>query len=190
MNSSQSPNWESLLVRLTAVAIGWFGNEHCRDQEAVLPGTGMSAVELAHEATVVFIKKQDQYRVKSDEDRFRIIKTIMRHDFLDLVKDGRAYKRTVILDSTQENDPSPLENLPDPNDGFVSAEAASVARSLYPLTNGEQELKDLIDAVAILGLYKKKDIADFLGKSSTEVTNMQKKLKYRREQRQKPTTQH
>ena len=175
-------NWKSLLTRLTAVAFGWFNNRGCRDDEAVLPGTGMSAKDLAFKARLEFIKNESKYQTKSDEDRFRIMVTIMRNDFFDLVKRLET-KRTVFLDSAADG--RGFENLPDPNSGFATAEAASVARSLYPLAEGERELIDLIDAVAIFGCRKREEIADLLAVSPQEITNRQKKLKYRRARRQR-----
>lgn len=59
-----------------------------------------------------------------------------------------------------------------------------MARGLYPLAQGEQQLIDLIDAVAICGCRKREDIADLLQVSPEEVTNRQKKLKYRRARQQ------
>jgi DNA-directed RNA polymerase specialized sigma24 family protein len=189
MKYSQSPeiNWESLLKRLTAVAFGWFGDRGCGNDESVLPGTGMSAKELAYSGTLEFIKKAGEYRPESDEDRFRLILRIMKRDFIDLVRQGREFRRTVILDASGDGDGrGEFENLPDPNDSFASAEAASVARSLYPLTDGEQELVDLIDAVARCGCRKREEIADLLSTSPGEITKRQKKLKYRRARRQRP----
>lgn len=186
MKYSQSPevNWESLLKRLTAVAFGWFGNRGCSDDESVLPGTGMSAKELVYSATLEFIKKEGEYRPKSDEDRFRLILTIMKRDFIDIVRRLGKHK-TITLDAVRDDGRNEFENLPDPNDGFASAEAASVARSLYPLTQGEQELKDVIDAVAVFGCRKREDIADLLSTSPEEITKRQKKLKYRRARQQR-----
>jgi len=178
-------NWQSLLKRLIAVAFGWFNSRGCHDDEAMLPGTGMSAKELAFKARLEFIKNESRYHTKSDEDRFRLMVTIMRNDFFDLVKRLET-KRTVFLNST--TDDGGLENMPDPNSGFANTEAASVARSLYPLAEADQELLDLIDAVAIFGCRKREEIADLLGVSAQEITNRQKKLKYRRARRQQMIT--
>lgn len=186
MKSTRSPDWESLLKRLTAVAFGWFADRRCNDDESVLPGTGVSAKDLVYSATLEFIKKEGQYRVKSDEDRFRVIYTIMWRDFLDLVRKGREHDRTVILDAAIDSDGrSQFEKLPDSADNFASAEAASVARSLYPLTDGEQELKDLIDAVAIFDCRERDEQANLLGVTLKEITNMKKKLQYRRARRRR-----
>src|ERR1043165_3912320 len=179
--STRSPDWESLIKRLTAVAFGWFYDRRCSDDESVLPGTGMSARDLAYNAILELLKNEGQYNPKSDEDRFRLIYTIMWRDFIDLVRKGRAHDRTVILDAAVDAEGrSELENLPDTRDDFVSAEAASVARSLYPLTDGDPQLKNLIDAVAMFDRSDRDEQADMLGVTATEITNMKKRLKYRR----------
>lgn len=186
MKSTRSPDWESLIKRLTAVAFGWFYDRRCSDDESVLPGTGVSARDLAYNAILEFLKDEGKYNPKSDEDRFRLIYTIMWRDFIDLVRKGRAHDRTVILDAAIAADGrSEFENLPDSRDDFASAEAASVARSLYPLTDGDPQLKNLIDAVAMFDCRDRDEQADMLGVTPAEITNMKKRLKYRRATRQR-----
>ena len=48
------------------------------------------------------------------------------------------------------------------------------------MAEGEEELIDLIDAAAESGHLKKDDVAHLLGVTSNQLTNMQKKLRYRR----------
>jgi hypothetical protein len=180
MKAKNSPDWESLLKRLTAVALGLFGDRQCRGDEAVLPGTGVSAKDLVYGAILEFLKKEPQYRVKSDEDRFRLIVTIMKRDFFDLVKPRREHSRTVILDEEHDGGLSrKLANQQDSKEVFASADAASEAKKLYHLAEGEKELIDLIDAAAEFGHLKKEDIAYLLGVTPDQLTNMQKKLRYR-----------
>jgi hypothetical protein len=175
------PDWESLLKRLTAVALGLFCDRNCRDEEAVLPGTGASAKDLVYGAILEFLKKEAEYRVKSDEDRFRLILTIMKRDFFDLVKPRREHSRTLILDEEHDGGLSRrLANKQDSEEIFAAVDAASEAKKLYHLAEGERELIDLIDAAAEIGQRKKEDIAYVLGVTSNQLTNMQKKLKYRR----------
>ena len=174
-------DWESLLKRLTAVALGLFGDRQCRDDEAVLPGTGVSAKDLVYGAVVEFLKKQATYQIRSDEDRFRLIVTILKRDFWDLVKRGREHSRTVILDNEHDGGLSAkLANKEDPGNVFGRVEAQSEAKRFYHLAEGEKELIDLIDAAAEFGHLKKEDLASLIGVSAHELTNMQKKLKYRR----------
>lgn len=186
MKSTRAPDWESLIKRLTAVAFGWFYDRRCSDDESVLPGTGMSARDLAYNAILELLKNEGQYNPKSDEDRFRLIYTIMWRDFIDLVRKGRAHDRTVIQDAAIDADGrSEFENLPATADDFASTEAASVARSLYPLTDGDTQLKNLIDAVAMFDCLDRDAQADMLGVTPAEITNMKKRLKYRRATRQR-----
>ncbi|SRR5216683_271563 len=181
MRGTKPPDWESLLKKLTAVSLGLFGDRQCRDDEAVLPGTGASAKELVYGAILEFLKKEAEYRVKSDEDRFRLIVTIMKRDFFDLVKPRREHSRTVILDEEHDGGLSAkLAHQQDSKKVFEVAEARSEAKRLYHLAQGEKELIDLIDAAAEFGHLKKEDIASLSGVTSNELTNMQKKLKYRR----------
>lgn len=178
MNSPRDIDWTSLLTRLVDRAIKWFQDERCFGEDSVLPGTSQSAIDLAQNALLEFFNgKKVQWRPKSpDEDPFPLVLKVMRHDFLDLIK-RKEYRQTVILDATRDGEGrSELENLPGKNDGFVSAEAASLARSLYPLIKGDQGLKDLIDAVCILGLRKREEIAEFLGVSPQEITDCQRRL--------------
>jgi CRP-like cAMP-binding protein len=93
------------------------------------------------------------------------------------VSDKDLLERRAAFLSNQNSESNELENLPGPNNGFASAEATSVARVLYPLAEGEQELIDLIDAVAIFGCRKREDLADLLAVSPQEITKRQKRLR-------------
>lgn len=175
-----SPDWESLLKRLTAVALGWFGQRNCHGEEAVLPGTGTSAQDLAYNALLEFLKNQHRYRVKSDEDRFRLTVTIMKRDFFDMVKPRREYSRTVILDAAYDGGLSQrLAEEEDTRNVSAAADVASEAKRFYHLAEGEQLLIDFIDAAAEFGHLKREEIADLIGVTPGELTNMQKKLRYR-----------
>jgi DNA-directed RNA polymerase specialized sigma subunit len=108
----------------------------------------------------------------------------MRHDFLDLVKSGREYKRTEVRDLCKEDekgDPA-LEDLADDSlNVFYSLGAAVVERQVYPLLEDAPELKDYIHAVLYGNCSKREDIAAYLGISPQEVTNRHKKLQKRLE---------
>lgn len=182
-------NWERLLKRLTACAASWFLKEGCRHADDILPATGMSAEDLARSAVLEFIRGGIKWDQSTDEEGlYRVVLTAMKRDFLDLVKKGRAYKRTDVLD-TYKNEDAPqdqhkkapvLENLPDPcNDGFYSLEAAVIARQVYPLIGNNAELKELVDAVLYCGETKREDRAELLGITPQQVTDGQRKLRLR-----------
>jgi len=176
----KQPDWESLLRRLTVVALGWFSQRNCRGEDAVLPGTGSTAKDLAYSAALEFLKNEDRYRVKSDDDRYRLIVTIMKRDFFDLVKKGREHSRTVILDAEDDRDQyKRLSEQDDTRDVSAAIEKASEAKRYYHLAEGEQTLIDFIDAAADFGHLPRKELAELVGVTPSELTNMQKKLRYR-----------
>jgi hypothetical protein len=169
-----------LLDRLVSTALKWFKQEKCNEDESVMPGTGQSAKDLAYGALLHMLNNDPEWRPKKpDEDPFPLLVTVMRHDFLDLVKKSE-YKRTAVMSPySDEETPEALDQLPDLKDSYVSAEAALLAQDLYPLVEGDQDLKDYIDAVLLLGIFKPEDVAEALGISDQERRNRQRKLKIR-----------
>jgi hypothetical protein len=182
--------WDRLLKRLTACAAKWFLQEGCSGKESVLPATGKSAKELAFDTVSEFIKGRIQWRPtcgeSADFELFLLLRKVMRNDFLDLVKEGRAYKRTDVLDpSTDGNDAwgeydkgPTLDNLrADSESGFSSLNAAVVARRVLPLLQEDHELVDYVNAVLVQGCLKREDIATCLQISHQEATNRQRRLR-------------
>ncbi len=184
-----SINWSLLLKRLISCAAKWFLQEGCSGHEAVLPATGKSAKELAFDTVAEFIKGDIEWQPKSDAsaqlELFVLLRKVMRHDFLDLVKEGRAYKRTDVLDPSADEKEGwgeysrerTLNDLPAGDEKFYSLNAALVARRVLPLVQGDRELEDYIDAVLRGGCLKREDIAAFLRISPQEVTNRQRRLR-------------
>ena len=110
----------------------------------------------------------------------------MRNDFLDLVKEGREYKRTKVLEPSEGGEGAwgeytsklTLANLPgDTEEGFYSLNAAIVARRVLPLVKGDSELEDYVNSVLRGGCTKREDIAAYLGITVQEVTSRRKKLR-------------
>lgn len=69
-------------------------------------------------------------------------------------------------------------------DGFSSLEAGILAEHFYKYAAEDQELKDVIDAAAVLAVEQKEslkrdDIANLLGITAKEVTKRNHRLKYR-----------
>jgi hypothetical protein len=188
---SSAIQWSRLLMRLTACAAKWFLEEGCIGEDSVLPATGKSAKELAFDTVSEFIKGRIDWSPKSPEsadvELYILLRKVMRHDFLDLVKEGRGYKRTDVLDpSTEDKEVSghatgpTLEQLSTaPDDGFYSLNAAIVARRVLPLIMDDPPLVDYVNSVLSAGCLKREDIAAYLQVSSQEVTNRQRRLRKR-----------
>src|SRR5438067_6656061 len=150
--------WDRLLKRLMACAAKWFLQEDCLGAESVLPATGKSAKDLAFDAVTAFIKGSIEWRPKSTEsaelDLYHLLKKVMRNDFLDLVKERRAYKMTDVLDpsndseqaSDESNNRMTLASLPvGAEKELYSLNAAIVARRILPLIDGDGHLVDYVN---------------------------------------------
>lgn len=179
-----------LVKRLTACAAKWFLQEGCSGEESVLPATGKSAKELAFDTVTEFIEGKVEWQPTSKEsadiELYRLLRKVMRNDFLDLMKEGREYKRTEVLEPSEggegawgEYSTKPtLANLPgDTEEGFYSLNAAIVARRVLPLVKGDAELEEYVNAVLRGGCTKREDIAAYLGITAQEVTSRRRKLR-------------
>jgi DNA-directed RNA polymerase specialized sigma24 family protein len=161
-------NLEDLLVRLTATALKWFKQRRCYQRDAVLPGTGTSAEDLAQNALLEVLMDDSLWKPKTpDEDPFPLLITIMKHDFLDLIKSS-GYKTTDVID-IQEQD--------DDRDGYISATAAILARQMHSIVDHDPALTDFIDAVLLFGLHKREDIAELLGITPRQASERRAKLR-------------
>jgi len=181
-------NWGRLLKRLTACAMSWFLQQGLINKDDVLPATGMSAQDIAYSTVLEFINGRIKWEESTGEQGlFKVIKTAMKRDFLDLVRKDRAHKRTAVMDTYKAEDdsigedrqqPPVLESIPDQKtDGFFCEEAAFTAKRVYPLIEDDAELKEYADAIFYLGYTKREDIALVLGISPQEVTNRQRRMR-------------
>jgi|GEM_PF-1602980 len=184
-------NWSRLLQWLTSCAAKWFLEEDICGRDDVLPATGKSPTDLVFDTVTDFIEGKIKFRAKSAEtyekDLFNLLRTVMRHDFLDLIKSG-DYERTDVIDALRSDDNGPtnpagpvLEELHDSSgcDGFYSLESAVVARRVLPIISDDPELKEFVEAVLCLGCWKREDVASALDITPQEVTNRKRRLEVR-----------
>lgn len=172
--------WLANHAKLTAVAINLFRKQGLFggiDAEPVLKGIGKSPMDFASDAMTKFYENRDKYRVRSDDEAFAVMVTILQRGFIDACK-NHAHK-------TAKDDPE--EHLPTVTagggDSFSSLDAADLARKFYPYAKGDQELIDVIDAAACLAVeqaepLKRDDIAKLLNIKPKEVDKRNKRLNY------------
>lgn len=190
MSSSRSPriDWESLLKRLTAAAYKLFKQHGLSD---VLRGTGVSPDDLAVDSAIEFFQGEKvKWRPQSpDEDPFPLIWIVMRNNLIDLIRKASHQKTTLIEDSRSEDGASQLESvtaldsglhdlLKRPTFGFADVEAKILAESFYPFAEGDQGLRDVIDAVVYCQCRKRREIAEWLDITAQDVTDRWEKLRY------------
>jgi len=161
-------NLEDLLVRLTATALKWFKQRQCFKSDSVLPGTGASAEDLAQNALLEILLDDSLWKPKApDEDPFPVLVTIMKHDFLDMIKSAR-YNRTEVVDAPDEETNK---------HGYISPKAAILARQLHSVVGNDPALMEYVDAVLVCGLYKREDIAELLGITPRQASDRRAKLR-------------
>lgn len=171
-----------LLKKLTACAVKMFIKIKCYSPNGVLPGVAKSPQDLAQDSLMTFFN-EDKWRPKtSDEDPFPYILTIMRNDFMDVLKSS-AYKKT---SSQEEYDQ--LRRFAKAS--VLSAKINDVDKKilkeqLYKFVSDQKDLKDYLDAVFELRLDKREDIAEVLGLEANEVTNLSRRLVYTLKERLK-----
>jgi hypothetical protein len=174
------PGWLRNHAKLTAVAFNLFRKERLlggAETEPVMKGLGKSPMDFASDAMTEFYENRAKYRVRSDDEAFAVMVTILKRDFIDACK-SHPYKTTA-------NDPE--EHLPTVSsrgsDPLSSTEADDLAKKFHPYAKGDQELTDIIDAAAYLAVeqsepVKRDDIANLLDITPEEVSKRNKRLKY------------
>lgn len=174
-------DWNALRSKLTACALRWFRAEGCHEADSVLPGTASSAIDLACDVVAHVLAREDADRLTAPGgDPFAFLLTAMRHDFLDLVKQGREYKRTIIFDEGGEQG-GRYESVASSRqpDAFAHADAAVLVRKIHLLLGDDVELKEYVTAWLLNNLDKRADMAYHLGVSEQEVTNRKRRLIYK-----------
>lgn len=184
-------DWGPLLQRLVAFARNLFEKEGCHDATAVLPATGQSAEDLVYDAVLDFIVRHPTWQPsdpsQAPKELYLRIRMAAKNDFLDLVRDGRAYKRTEIVGvRAAAHGDGPMgggdgaDGADDPTAAIIEGlDGAQVAAKAFDLVRGDPPLVDYLDAVLVQGYTKRTDIAEYLGVPPDEVTRRRGRLKTR-----------
>lgn len=167
--------WEEVMdltERLAAAAVRLFREKGCRDLEAILPGTGMSGMDLV-EQTVSDLIAQGQWVPGSNgKDPFPLAYKALFRDFLDLT-DLEEVKRTRISDSIESDYVSEIAvKLPeiDPESGELWVNSLS-----RYLKNDQQAIRYLTIWL-VEGYETIADQANRLGMTEQDVINIRRRL--------------
>lgn len=177
-----------LLIPLTAFGAKLFMQEGISARDDILPATGKSPRGLAFDAITEFIEGGMKFHARSpqtyEKDLFNLLKAVVHHDFLDLVK-SHEYQRTKVIDATRSADSDEtgfvLEEMGTGGleKGFHTLEHAMLARRFFPIVQDEPDLIELLEAILCFGVTKREDIAHILKVTPQEVTNRKNRLRVR-----------
>ena len=138
----------------------------------------MAAVDLAYDTVLKLLAEDVRWVPPSPgADPFPFIRVVMRHDFLDLVKQGREYKRTTVIDAGVNGDE--FEEPAQQKAVIFAGDTAALVKKLHALLGDDVELKEYVTVWLVHGLEKRADIAYSLGVSEQEVTNRYRRLLYK-----------
>ena len=157
--------------------------------DPILTGTGKSAKDLVKDALTEFIVKVRDWspssRERNQAELFLFVRKMIRNDFLDLIKDGRAHKRTEIIDITTaqtanySGDGTPMNADESLTQIIDELDDSEVARRAYRAVHDEPELKEYLDAILRDGYIKRSQVAFDLGIDLRQATQRRDRLKTR-----------
>lgn len=181
VEESGEVDWASLYRRLLACAGRLFKGRGCAGLDAVLPGTDMSARDLASNAIVNLLKGAERHPGLLSGDPFPYALRSMRNDFLDLLK-REEYKRTLVsLSPDDGTDGHGVESLPASDGGLEAAEASLLVNSIGRLLGHDEMLRAYLEVRMVRRVENRADIAYLLGVSEREVTDIRRRLIYKAE---------
>ena len=183
----QLPDFKDLSKRLMSYGLVVFGHFSLGGEDAVVPGTGLSVEDFV----VKVLQEYATGRIKHQKSRgslMTVLGTAMRNDIVDaLRKKSHELEETRATISVNEDseekdhekpalDEYPQSMAPDPSSVVDEEEYRARIRTVV---DDEPPLKDLVEAVLDLELYKPEDIADASGTSAADIQNRKKKLRRR-----------
>lgn len=180
--SPPSIDWQRLFNKLLYSATAWMIKKRVNKTDPMIKGVGPP--DLAQRAIGVIVQKYHHFvDVGSEDDILNLAYRIMWRDFLDLVR-SKDYRTKDSLDEIRA-DQDDFAGGATGATQYQDLADEEAAKDFYELAAGDSELIEYIEAVLEVKVYKREVIAELLGISPQEVTNRQRRLRYKYIARQK-----
>ncbi len=183
----QYPDFKKLTKRLTAYGSVVFAEFSLGGTDAAIPGTGFSIEDFVAKVLLEYTIGKIKHH-KSRGALMTVLGTAMRNDIIDALR-KKSHEREETRSSisvnedaeVKEHEKPALDDYPQP---FFSDPAAALDENEYrervrSAVDEEPALKEVVEAVLDLELYKPEEIADAVGTSAAEIQNRKKKLRRR-----------
>lgn len=180
-------NFEKIVKRLTAYAIGLFATVGLWGPGSVMRGIGKSPEDLAMDTILKLTSGELNYH-RAKGSLVPYLAKVMERDFLDLLR-RKAYVTTEILPRTTETpDQSEsqegkvsrgLEELPGASDPATEFSQTEFKERVLKLVQGEKDLENHVLAVLDFNRQKPQEIAELLEKDKSDILNEKKRLRRR-----------
>jgi RNA polymerase sigma factor (sigma-70 family) len=183
----QGPDFKELTKRLTAYGLVVFAEFSLGGEDVAIPGTGLSIEDLVGKVLLEYALGKIKHH-KSRGSLITVLGTAMRNDIIDaLRKKSHECEETRSSISVTEDvgvkhdrqptlDEYPQQSLPDPIIVLDENNYRDRVRSAF---DSEPALKEVVEAVLDLDLYKPEEIADAIGTTAADIQNRKKKLRRR-----------
>jgi RNA polymerase sigma factor (sigma-70 family) len=183
----QYPDFKQLTKRLTAHGLVVFAEFSIGGKDAVIPGTGLSVEDFVGKVLLEFTLGKIKHH-KSRGSLITVLGTAMRNDIIDALR-KKSHEREETRSSISVNEDSelqdhekralddhPQQSAPDPISVLDEGDYRGRVRSAF---DDEPALKEVVEAVLDLDLYKPEEIADAIGTNAADIQNRKKKLRRR-----------
>jgi DNA-directed RNA polymerase specialized sigma24 family protein len=169
------PYWEEVIdltERLAASAWRLFREKGCQDLEAVLPGTGMSAMDLVSKTIDDLIERGQWIPGSGGKDPFPLAYRALHRDFLDLIE-LEEFKSTRITESVEDDYRDQIAvSLPEIDQESPALWINSLKRHLL----NDQPAIIYLRVWLEEGYESVADIAKIMGISDQDVINIKRRL--------------
>jgi RNA polymerase sigma factor (sigma-70 family) len=182
----QYPDFKHLTKRLTAYGTVVFAEFSIGGKDAVIPGTGLSIEDFVGKVLLEYTLGKIKHH-KSRGSLITVLATAMRNDIIDaLRKKSHAREETrssisVNEDSELQDDEKPaLDDYPQQSADPISIlDEGDYRERVRSVVDDEPALKEVVEAVLDLDLYKPDEIADAVGTNAADIQNRKKRLRRR-----------
>jgi RNA polymerase sigma factor (sigma-70 family) len=183
----QLPDFRNLTERLTAYGLVVFGQFSLGGPATVIPGTGLSIEDFVANVLLAYAIGKIKHQ-NSRGSLMTVLSTAMRNDIIDaLRKKSHELEEARATTSADENsedkhhEKAALDEYPQSlaADPYSVIDEDEFRARIRAMVDDEPQLKDLVEAVLDLELYRPEDIADALGTSAADIQNRKKKLRRR-----------
>jgi RNA polymerase sigma factor (sigma-70 family) len=183
----QYPDFRRLTKRLTAYGAVVFAEFSIGGKDAVIPGTGLSVEDFVGKILLEYTLGKIKHH-RSRGSLITVLATAMRNDIIDALR-KKSHEREESRSSISVNEDSELRNHEKPalddfplqsaTDQISVLDEHEYRNRVRSAFDDDPELKEVVEAVLDLDLYKPEEIADAVGITVAEVQNRKKRLRRR-----------
>ena len=183
----QHPDFKELTKRLTAYGLVVFAEFSLGGNDVAIPGTGLSIGDFVGKVLLEYASGRIKHH-KSRGSLMTVLGTALRNDIIDALRkkshecevSRSPVSVTEDVDVKDDRQPTlddyPQQSWPDPIISIAEDNYRDRVRSAF---DSEPELKEVVEAVLDLDLYKPEEIADAIGTTAGNIQNRKKKLRRR-----------